>query len=551
MTHHKYACADLFCGGGGTSTGMIEAFKKAGVDYSLIGINHWNIAIETNQLNHRGDYYCAPIEGIEPTNVVKDRVLDILWASPECTNHSRAKGGMPRQDQSRCQPEILLPWIRKLLVKRLYVENVPDFLDWGPLRTKDIIHQGKLIKMGHPDPRFKGVFFRDWIDSIKKSGYKVEWRILNAADYGAPTCRERLIVQAVRIGTGEKIIWPEPTNTKNPDLYIKDRWVPARDIIDWSIKGESIFNRKRPLAANTIRRIENGIRKYWGKWAEPFLVLLRGTKPNQLECTVHSLDEPIPTISAGGIHAGIVQPLLCSLRGTADDQLERSSQSVENPVPTITANGTHIGLIRPFLTQYHGGDGSENRLSNVNDPLPVCDCSNRYGLVQGFVVDLAHTKGDGIFRTLDEPLNTITCTHGTHGLIEPLFIPQQSSGTVKPVSNPLPTISAAGAISIVEPLIQAYYGNNDDCKPVSKTLDTITTKDRFGLLEGQLLKLPDGQMYKLDITFRMLQPHELAAAMSFPKDYKFVGTKTEQIRQIGNAVCPKLSEALISAAISA
>jgi DNA (cytosine-5)-methyltransferase 1 len=115
----------------------------------------------------------------------------------------------------------------------------------------------------------------------------------------------------------------------------------------------------------------------------------------------------------------------------------------------------------------------------------------------------------------------------------------------------LPTISTAGAISIVEPLIQAYYGNNDECKPVSQPLDTITTKDRFGLVEGQLLKMPDGQMYKLDITFRMLQPHELAAAMSFPKDYRFSGTKTEKIKQIGNAVCPKLSESLIAAAISA
>ncbi len=547
-----YRCADLFCGGGGTSTGMIEAFRKAGIDYTLIGINHWQVAIETNKMNHEGDYYCASIDGVEPTDVVKDGVLDILWASPECTNHSRAKGGMPRQNQSRCQPEILLSWIRKLIVKRLYVENVPDFLDWGPLLAVDTVINGKLYKAGTPDPRRKTVFFRDWIESIKRSGYRVDWRILNAADFGAPTCRERLIVQAVRIGTGEKIVWPMPTHASQPDLFVKDKWVPAKDIIDWSIKGKSIFGRKHPLAENTLKRIENGIRKYWGQWAEPFLVLLRGTNPQQLECTVHSLDEPVPTISAGGIHAGIVQPLLCSLRGTATDQLNRSSQSVDNPVPTITANGTHIGLIRPFLTHYHGGDGGEKRTSDVAEPLPVCDCSNRYGLVEGFIIDMAHTKANGVSRSIEEPMNTITCTHGTHGLVEPLFIPQQSAGSVKPVSaSPLPTIAAKGAISIVEPLISAYYGNNDACKPIDKPLDTITTKDRFGLLEGQLLRLPDGNTYKLDITFRMLQPHELAAAMSFPKDYKFCGTKTEVIRQIGNAVCPKLSESLISAAISA
>ncbi len=509
MTYH---CADLFCGGGGTSTGMIEAFKKAGVDYTLIGINHWAVAIETNRMNHDGQYYCASIDGVDPTDVVPGGVLDILWASPECTNHSRAKGGMPRQNQSRCQPEMLLSWIRKLIVKRMYVENVPDFLDWGPLLSKDTVIDSKLYKAGTPDPRKKTLFFRDWIESIKRSGYRVDWQIMNAADYGAATCRERLIVQAVRIGTGERIKWPEPTHAHEPGLFKERQWIPARDIIDWSIKGQSIFNRKTPLKPNTLKRIENGIRKYWKDWAEPFLVLLRGTKPNQLDCTTHRLTEPLPTISAGGVHAG---------------------------------------LVRPYLVHYHGGEGSERRTSGMEEPLPTCDCSNRYGLVEGFIVDLAHTKANGVCRSLGEPINTITCTHGTHGLVEPLFIPQQSGGTVKPVSQPLPTISTAGAISIVQPLIQAYYGSNKECKPVSQPLDTITTKDRFGLVEGQLLKMPDGQMYKLDITFRMLQPHELAAAMSFPKDYRFSGTKTEKIKQIGNAVCPKLSESLIAAAISA
>jgi DNA (cytosine-5)-methyltransferase 1 len=475
----RYACADLFCGGGGTSTGMIEAFRKAGADYSLIGVNHWKVAIETNRMNHGGDYYCASIDGLDPTDVVKDGRLDFLWASPECTNHSRAKGGMPRQNQSRCQPEILLSWIRKLLVKRLYVENVPDFLDWGPLLAVDTVINGKLHKAGTPDPRRKTVFFRDWIDSIRKSGYRVDWRILNAADYGAPTSRERLIVQAVRIGTGERIAWPEPTHAEKPDLFIKDRWVPARDIIDWSIQGKSIFDRAKPLKPNTLRRIENGIRKYWGTWAVPFLILLRGTRRSQLNCTVHRLDEPVPTISAGG---------------------------------------GHLGLVRPFLTHYHGGEGAERRTSGMDEPLPTCDCSNRYGLV---------------------------C-----GVVEPLFVPQQSCGTVKPVSNPLPTIAASGAISVVEGLITSYYGNSRGCSPVGRTLGTVMTKDRFGLVEGKLFKTPDGQTCELDISFRMLQPHELAAAMSFPPDYKFCGTKTEQIRQIGNAVCPRLSEALISAAIS-
>lgn len=511
--------ADLFCGGGGASTGMINAFRKAGVDYTFIGVNHWSLAIDTNKANHEGAYYCAPVEGVEPTDLVKGGVLDILWASPECTNHSRAKGGMPRQNQSRCQPELLLPWIRKLIVRRLYVENVPEFLEWGPLLAEDTVIGGKLYKAGTPDPRRKTVFFKDWVESIKRSGYKVDWKLLNAADYGAATSRIRLVVQAVRACTGERIIWPVPTNRRVPDLAVRTPWKSAASIIDWSIKGESIFNRKRPLKPSTIKRIENGIRKYWGEWAAPFIVLMRGTKDYQLDCTAKPVTEPLPTISAGGIHAGVVQPFLCILRGSTDDAFDRTVQMLDKPVPTITANGKHIGIVSPEL--------------------------------RPFVVDLSHTKNGGMTIPPDSPLNTITCSHGTHFVVAPLFVPQQSAGTVKPVTNPLPTISTTGAISVVEPLVHAYYGNAKACQPVDKPLGTVTTKERFGLLEGQVLRMENGTEYQLDITFRMLQPHELAAAMSFPPDYKFCGNKTEQIKQIGNAVCPKLSEALVTAALVA
>ena len=464
-----YRCVDLFCGGGGTSTGMIEAFRKGGAEYTLVGINHWQVAIDTNRRNHGGDWLCASVDAVDPTDVVPGGVLDFLWASPECTNHSRAKGGKPRSNQSRCQPEMLLSWIRKLVVRRMYVENVMEFLEWGPLLAADTWIGGKLHRAGQPDPRRKGVLFRDWIESIRRSGYRVEWRVLNAADYGAATCRERLIVQAVRIGTGERIAWPEPTHSRMPDMYIRNRWKPASDVIDWSIKGKSIFGRRHPLTENTLRRIENGIRKYWGGWAEPFLVKLRGTKDRQLAATAYPLSAPLPTISAGG---------------------------------------AHLYLVEPFLVSYHGGSGGERRTSAVSRPVPTCDCANRYGIVS------------------------------------PLFLPQQSAGTAKPADAcPLPTISTAGAIGIVEPLIMPYHGTAVCARPASQPVGTITTRDRFALVEG------DG--VRLDITFRMLQPHELAAAMSFPATYRFSGTKTEQIRQIGNAVCPKLAEALISAAISA
>lgn len=489
----KILCADLFCGGGGTSTGMINAFHRAGVnDYQLIGVNHWNIAIETNKLNHPFEkLYCSTVQNVKPREAVPSGRLHFLWASPECTNHSRAKGGRPKDEQSRATAWDILKWAQELYIDRIYIENVIEFLEWGPIDSK-----------GRPMASKKGETFRAFVAALESLGYHVDWQTMNAADFGAPTSRVRLIIQAVR-GRG-KIVWPEPTHAKEPGMFGEKPWRSAREIIDWSIPGKSIFARKKPLAENTIRRIESGIRKYWGGWAEPFLVILRGTKDSQCRASVRRLNEPLPTVSAGGIHAGIVEP---------------------------------------FLVRYNGGD---DRHHSISEPVPVLDCSNRYGMV------------------------------------EPLFIPQQSAGTVKPVSNPLPTVAAAGAISIVEPFILSqkfsnapvdcrkplptittvnsfsivepfmvkFYGNEHGAESLKDPIDTICTKDRFGLVLGYLVEV-NGARYVLDIRFRMLQPHELAKGMGFPDDYKFAGKKKDQVKQIGNAVSPNLSEALIYSALCA
>ena len=489
----KILCADLFCGGGGTSTGMINAFRRAGVnDYQLIGVNHWNIAIETNRINHPFEkLYCSTVQNVKPREAVPSGRLHFLWASPECTNHSRAKGGRPKDEQSRATAWDILKWAQELYIDRIYIENVIEFLEWGPIDSK-----------GHPMASKKGETFRAFVTALESLGYHVDWQTMNAADFGAPTSRVRLIIQAVR-GRG-RIVWPEPTHAKEPGMFGEKPWRSAREIIDWSIPDKSIFARKKPLAENTIRRIESGIRKYWGDWAEAFLVILRGTKDSQCSASVRRLNEPLPTVSAGGVHAGIVEP---------------------------------------FLVRYNGG---EDRHHSINDPVPVLDCSNRYGMV------------------------------------EPLFIPQQSAGTVKPVSNPLPTVAAAGAISIVEPFILSqkfsnapvdcrkplptittvnsfsivepfmvkFYGNEHGAESLKDPIDTICTKDRFGLVRGYLVEV-NGARYVLDIRFRMLQPHELAKGMGFPADYKFAGKKKDQVKQIGNAVSPNLSEALIYSALCA
>lgn len=447
---NKFRFVDLFCGGGGSITGAINALRAAGEGYEGRGFNHWETAIKTIQANHPEivpdfDRACAPIESILPDEIFQDDPtrIDVLWASPSCTHHSVAAGGKPRSNQLRSQPEYLLPYLRLTRCRRMFVENVKELRNWGPILEEDIKHKGKLYKAGSADPRKKGVFFNLWYREIKASGYNVEMEVLNAADYGAATSRERLIVQAVRKSSGEKIYWPEPTHEKEPEIRLFENmaqpWRSAAEIIDWSIPGESIFNRKKPLCENTLRRIEAGIRKYWGAWAKPFLIVLRGTSEYAINSTAIPLSAPLPTLTAGGEHVALIQPL---------------------------------------------------------------------------------------------------------------FIPQHSAGTVKPVINPLSTVATTGSIGVVEPFIVEYYGQ-DGAVPLNIPLHTVTTKDRFGVVEGRTLMLPDDRCFKLDITYRMLTARELAAATSFPENYVFCGGDTAAKKQIGNAVPPVLAEALYRAALAA
>ena len=492
---------DLFCGGGGSITGAINALHAADMRYEGRGFNHWDIAVRTIQANHPEivpdfERACAPIESVLPDEIFASDPtrIDVVWASPSCTHHSIAAGGKPKSNQLRCQPEYLLPYLRLTRCRRMFIENVKELEKWGPLLDKDFVWKGKLYKAGTPDPRKEGLFFNLWYRELKASGYNVDMQVLNAADYGAATSRKRLIIQCVRKSSGERIVWPEPTHQQEPGLFAVQYkpWRSAAEIIDWSIQGESIFDRKTPLKPNTIKRIAAGIRKYWGAWAEPFLQLLNGNA--DATTTV-----PITCLSAFWLDQS----------HTKNDGV---SGTIDEPLNTITcSHGTH-SVVMPFISRYNGGD---DRNHGIDAPLPVIDCSNRYGVVQ------------------------------------PLFIPQQSDGTVKPVSEPLSTIATSGAIGVVNPLIVKYYGNETGAKTVSEPLDTITTKDRFGLVQGRILTLPDGRQYKLDITHRMLTASELARATSFPDDYIFCGGDTAAKKQIGNAVPPALAEALYRAVLAA
>ena len=456
---------DLFCGAGGASNGLRRACLKAGMTLDLLAVNHWPLAVETHKANHPGSrHLCESVESVNPRSVVPGGKLDLLLAGPSCTHHSRARGDKPVNDQSRASAWCILRWATELEIDRIVIENVPEFLTWAPLGCN-----------GRPLKSRRGETFEAFIAAFRSLNYRVEWKILNAANFGDPTTRERLFIQAQR---GRKpITWPAETHTADGESTLfgsMKRWRPAREIIDWTMPGKSIFTRKIPLKPNTLARISAGIERFWGVFAEPFLVMLNGTRKEQIERSIRSIDQPVPTVTGSG-HIGLCEPFILGQQSCS------APRPVSSPVPTISTAGA-ISLVEPFLmTMEHCG---------------------------GFVVPTNHGKDNRTY----------------------------------PLDKPMPTITTVDAWGLVEPLIAKYYGTGG-ARPVHEPLDTVTTRDRFGLI------VPD-RSHGLDILFRMLQPHELAAAMGFERDYQFFGSRENRVKQIGNAWPNGLAEALCSEIIN-
>ena len=475
---------DMFCGAGGESTGIIQAAEERDMKINLLAINHWERAMETHAANHPGaNHLCESVERIDPTQAVRGGKLDLLWASPECTHHSVARGGRPRSDQSRASAWLILKWLSELYISRVIIENVPEFISWGP-----------LDKSGRPIQNQKGKTFKAFIFALQSQGYTVDWRILTAADYGDPTTRRRLFIQAVK--GKKKIMWPQITHMDGDsnNLMGYQPWIPARNIIDWSVPGTSIFDRKRPLAPATIRRIAAGIEKYWGKYAEPFLVVLYGTG------VVRSLDKPLPTVTISGKHHALVEPFLLGQQSCA------TARPVDQPVPTVATAGA-ISIIQPFITRYHGEKiEGENRNHKIDRPIPTIDTSNRYGLV------------------------------------EPLITEYYGNGGVKPISEPLGTITTKDRFALLEPfMVQCAHGGGEARRTFSikEPVPTLTCSNENAIVHN----------VGLDIRFRMLKNHELKKAQGFPEDYILTGNTTEQTKQIGNAVPVNTAKALALAAM--
>ena len=569
MRKRELNTVDLFCGAGGATTGLEMALGRLGYRHRGIAINHWRVAVDTMRQNHPDvDTKQMSIEEAVPADLVPGGVVDFLWASPSCTHHSRAKGGKPRDNQLRAQPELIVTWLDQLFVRRLCVENVPEFVEWGPLGENKKPLKSKA-----------GDCFRAWVHSIEARNYKVEWRILNCADYGDATTRKRFFLQAVRRGCG-RIVWPEPEYAENPepDLWgnTPKKWRGIRECLDLSDFGTSIFNRKTPLSKNTLRRVAVGMKKYNGM---DFLMDMLGIDGGD-DSRVHPLTEPMPTQHSGGNRCAVVRPFVVHLNKNCD------AESVDAPLSTVAANGQHHALCQPLIIDHM----KNGEAQSADEPIGAQTTHDRYSVVQPFVMDYFGLKHDHEHhvKSIDKPIPALT-TETHHYLCQPLVLGQQSGAEARPIDKPCPTIATAGAIRVATPIIldmsrpgghdsghirtadkpiqalttcdnvqiatpiivdMSHPGDQNDERRVSSGDDpirTITTRNNAAVVT--LPVLPDGRV--IDIRLRMLKPSELAAAHSFPKDYKLTGNRSEQVKQIGNSVPCMTAAAICKAALCA
>ena len=500
---------DLFCGAGGASTGLELAMQHLGMTHKGIAINHWSVAVDTMKLNHPLiETKQMSIEEAVPADMVPGGVVDLLWASPSCTHHSRAKGGKPRSNQLRAQPELILTWLDQLFVRRLIVENVPEFVDWGPLDRE-----------GRPIKSRVGDCFKAWVAALEARNYVVSWRIVNCADYGDATTRRRFFLKAVRRGCG-RIVWPEPTYAENPQPSLfgptPKRWRGIRECLDLEDTGKSIFNRSKPLAANTLRRIAVGLRKFCG--IDFQMDMLGADGPD--ESRIRQTDKPMVTQHAGGNRVAIVRPFLVKLRHN------QTAESVDHPISTVSTSGAHHALCTPFVFT----EQTNNAPREIDKPIRAQTCVRKDYICTPLVLG---QQGGAECRPITEPCPTIA-TSGAIRVITPFVMDishpaSEDNRRVTSATDPAKTITTRNNQAVVQP----FVFDNANRGPLigAGTLNTITTKDNH---MACFPRLEDGRL--VDIRIRMLKPSELAAAHSFPPDYKLTGNRGDQVKQIGNSV---------------
>lgn len=601
----KIVVADLFCGAGGFSTGAARAIQDAGHELVLSCVNHWPVAIQTHRLNHPyARHYCSDLASVRPSAVVPEGRLDLLMASPSCVYFSRARGAKPVSDQQRMDPWHIVTWLTELRVARLIVENVQEFMEWGPVN----------IRTGRPMESRKGEYFDSWVKTIRQLGFKVKWGVLNCADFGDATTRERFFLIARSDGRPLNLPVPTHSRTGSSDLFGAGarKWRSAAEVIDWSEKGKSIYSRKKSLSNKTLLRIYSGVVRF--EWEEEYaarleaFMLTQGVAQSQIDevrhrsrpteksrsaarefilnrhgengCVrAHDVDAPMPTADCRG--AGYLverQPFIATVshgNETSADNIRRV-RPIASPLQTIHAGGGDFALVAPtsfVLSQAGGGTARD-----VADPVPaivgagahalIAGCGNS-GSAKGCVnasdpIDAiaAQAQCHNIASSHHEPSDTGTVFESTgirpNALANPrhlaIVMPVTHAGELnnrtRHVGEPLPAVTGAhrGELGFCTAAFGEREGQTPRTHSVEEPVPTICAQGRINMV------MPSTSEGDYDILFRMLQPAELSRATSMcleDNPYCYDGaTKTEMTKMIGNAVPAETAKALVAALLA-
>jgi DNA (cytosine-5)-methyltransferase 1 len=448
-TYANELVVDFFCGGGGASSG-IEAALGRPVDHA---INHDDIALTMHAANHPfTEHHAEDVFAVDPRTLTQGRPVGLFWGSPDCTHHSRARGGTPVRKEIRGLAWVIVKWAGTVKPRIIMLENVPEFLDWGPLVAmrdaagRVVYKDGRMCMRA--DKKRRGKTFKRFVNELRRHGYAVEWRKLRACDYGAPTTRERLFLVARR--DGQPITWPDATHGPRAAQPYRT----AAECIDWTIPTPSIFTRKRPLATATLRRVARGLAKFVVSSPKPYIV---------------AIDHQSNGDSA--------------------------TSSADAPLSTITTKARHI-VANPYLAAV-GGRAGNNPPRDANDPLWTTTTKADTAVVNPYLVQVNHEGGDRA-QPLEQPLPTLTAKNGQALSVAHVTKFQQQSIGQEP-DVPLDTIMAgATRFGVVAASISTFYGEKPESDTVrgsslEEPIATQTTENRFGLVAASLVQTGYGE----------------------------------------------------------
>lgn len=520
---------DLFCGAGGTSAGVHLADCSSTVTAC---VNHDAKAIESHRLNFPdAKHFVEDIRNPEVVFFLKLRVnalrkkypncIITIWASLECTNFSNAKGGLPRDADSRTLAEHLFMYLEELNPDYLMIENVIEFMSWGPLDDK-----------GKPVSRKRGRDYLKWIQNVMEFGYNFDWNEINSADLGAYTSRSRYFAQFAK--KGFPISWPVKTHAKNPgesqnlfNHHLK-KWKPVKEVLDLESEGNSIFNRKKPLVENTLKRIYAGLVKFVANGDDSFLKKYYSGRP---EGKVISTDGPAGTITTIDGQSIVKCDFILKYNSTNKGG-HHIPPSIDDPCPTVAAQN-RLGIVNAnFLQSYYGNGNahSENEQNRtIESPAATVVNNDKHNLIS---VDpwLMGTSFQNTGRKIDQPSPTILASRKHHYILNPQYSNKGNS-----VDKPCPTIIARQDKKPLQLII---------CEKGSGYMIPVYDDDCPTMIQIKLFMAYFGIV---DIKMRMLFVKELLRIQGFPEGYRLVGNQTDQKKFIGNSVEVTTAKAIFEA----